>query len=389
MKTIAIIVSAGKGKRLKSKIPKQYLKICGKPILFYTLDAFNKSPFIDGIILAVAADKINFCRKLAKESNFKKVLDVMAGGEERSNSVYNGLKKLPEDTGIVVVHDGVRPLVSQRLIKEVVSNAKKYGSAISALPPKNTIKEVSGNSIVKKTLVRSSLVEVQTPQAFRRDIIESCYEKFKDKLGNVTDDSSLVECAGFKVKIVNGDYENIKITTADDIMLLRSIIGEKDSKGIDAVGVGYDIHRLVKGRRLVLGGVNIPSALGLLGHSDADVLLHAIADAIFGAIGERDIGWHFSNRDPKFKGMPSKYFILEAKKIAERKKFKIANIDSIIVAQEPKLQPYYSEMVSNISDWLNLPKSDVTVKFTTPEEVGPLGAKKAIAGMAIAGVTKI
>jgi 2-C-methyl-D-erythritol 4-phosphate cytidylyltransferase/2-C-methyl-D-erythritol 2,4-cyclodiphosphate synthase len=390
MHTIAIIVSAGSGKRFQAKIPKQYINIAGKPILYYTVSAFNKSACVDGIILVCSKERIDYCRRLIRKYNLKKVFSVVEGGKERSNSVYNGLQEVPPGAKIILVHDGVRPLVSELLIENTILAAKKYGSAVAGIPPKNTIKEVSNDLLIKKTIARNALIEVQTPQTFKYEILKTCYDKFKNRLDKVTDDSSLVEMAGYKVKIVNGDYNNIKITTKEDIGFLKNILGKDKNaiKGIAKIGVGYDIHRLEKNRRLVLGGVSIPSKYGLVGHSDADVLLHAITDAMLGAIGERDIGWHFSNRDPKYRGMDSSYFLLVADRLVKKNRYKVRNIDSIIVAQEPKLQPYYIGMVKNISGWLGLDKNAVTVKFTTPEEVGPLGDKKAIAGMAVVGLER-
>lgn len=386
MRTVAVIVSAGKSKRFKGSIPKQYIKINNKPLIYYTLSVFNSSPNIDGIVLVSDKD----CRQLVRKYNFNKVFSIVKGGRTRAHSVYNGLKVVPKNAEIVVIHDGVRSLVKKELIKDVISKAKRFGAAVCAVPVKNTIKDIS----VDKVLIRKNLVEVQTPQAFRYNIIMNCYNRFKDRLDFVTDDSSLVEMAGHKVKIVQGDYENIKITTNEDMDYVRG--RSSDIKcprtGLGHIGlragIGYDIHRLAKDRRLVLGGVLIPSKYGLLGHSDADVLLHAITDAMLGAIGERDIGWHFSNKDPRYKGISSSYFLVEAKKMIQKKRYKIQNIDSIIIAQEPKLQPYYNDMVRNISKWLDIPKDSITVKFTTPEEVGPLGHKKAIASIAIVVINK-
>lgn len=397
MHTVAVIVSAGKSKRFKGSIPKQYIKINDKPLIYYTLSVFNSSPNIDGIVLVSDKD----CRQLVRRYNFNKVLSIVKGGRTRAHSVYNGLKVVPKDAEIVVIHDGVRPLVKKELIREAVSKAKRFGAAVCAVPIKNTIKDISAD----KVLVRKNLVSVQTPQAFRYNIIMDCYNRFKDRLDFVTDDSTLVEMAGHKVKIVQGDYGNIKVTTEEDLEYVRGVasnmsrnntcsrrrlehLGRLGLKLGHRVGVGYDIHRLAEKRRLVLGGVLIPSKYGLLGHSDADVLLHAITDAVLGAVGERDIGWHFSNKDPRYKGISSSYFLIEAKKILQKKRYKIQNIDSIIIAQEPKLQPYYSDMIRNISRWMEIPKKNVTVKFTTPEEVGPLGNKRAIAGIAIVAINK-
>lgn len=364
MHTVAIIAAAGKGKRFRGRIPKQYIKIEGKPIIYYTLSVFDSSPDIDGIILVSDRDE---------DYGFKKVLCVVKGGGTRAHSVYNGLQAVPKDTQIVVIHDGVRPFVKHKLIKDVITAAGRYGAAICAVPCKNTIKEVTKSGFVKKTLVRDNLIEVQTPQAFRYSLLMRNYNRF-----DITDDSSLLK----KVKVIPGDYSNIKVTTREDLAYIRGVISSRIGLRL---GIGYDIHRMVKDRRLVLGGVNIPGRYGLIGHSDADVLLHAITDALLGAVGERDIGWHFPNTDKRYKGIPSSFFLLKAKEILQRRGYKIENVDSIIIAQEPKLQPYYNDMVKNISGWLGAP---ITVKFTTPEKLGPLGHKKAIAGIAIVAIEK-
>lgn len=389
MRTIAIIVSAGQGKRIKSSIPKQYIEINSKPIIYYTLSKFNSFPFINEIIVVVSKDRVEYCRNIKEIYKFNKVVGIIEGGATRSHSVYNALKFLScrcKDD-IVLIHDVVRPFIEQKVVKSVISKAKRHGAALVAVTPKNTVKEML-NGFVRKTFIRQKLIEAQTPQGFIFDLIWRCYKQKRSVLNSFTDDCSIVESCGHKVAVVMGDYKNFKITTDDDLNYTESLFTSCKRSGILKTGIGYDIHQLRKNRKLVLGGVSIPSKYGLLGHSDADVLLHAITDAILGALGLRDIGWYFSNQNLKYKGINSNYFLLEAKKMVLRKGYRITNIDSVIIAQEPKLQPYYKKMVDNISRWLALDKTAVTVKFTTPENVGPLGAKEAIAGMAVLNIVK-
>jgi len=392
MQTVAIIVSAGKGKRFTGKIPKQYVLIDGKPVLYYTLSVFNSAPSIDGIILVSARGRVAYCRRLVSKYRLKKVFSIVTGGPSRGRSVDNALKAVPREAKIILVHDGARPLVKKTLIARTVKEVKKNGAVITAVVPKDTIKKVGLSGVVKKTFNRRDFVLVQTPQAFRADIITASYRKFRRELDKVTDDSSLVEKAGYRVKVIEGDYDNIKITIRDDLKFIKSALGEKRPRmqrnysGWRA-GVGYDIHRLARNRKLVLGGVNIKSEYGLQGHSDADVLLHAVTDALLGAGGCRDIGWYFPDKDEKYKDRASKYFLQEAKNKLQRKGYRIRNIDCVIVAQEPKLQPYYSWIRENIAGWLDMGKNDVTVKFTTAERLGPLGHKKAIACLVIAGIS--
>lgn len=381
MQTVAIIVAAGQGKRISNRTPKQYIKVGGSPLIYYTLSTFSSSSSVDGIILVASPDKIGYCKGLIKKYNLNKILEIVPGGPTRAGSVYNGLKVMSPDTNLVVVHDGVRPLVSQELIHRVINGAQRYGAAITAALPKSTIKEVNSNWI-DRTLTRSRLAEIQTPQAFRYSTLRDSYKRYKGKLRDATDTSFIVERAGYKVRVVNGDYRNIKVTTKEDLEFVSTVLQPEPKK----IGVGYDIHRLVKGRPLILGGVKIPAQAGLLGHSDADVLLHALTDAILGAIGERDIGWHFPDTNVRYKDMESKHFLFRAKELMQNRRYKILNIDSIIVAQHPRLQPYYRAMVNNISKWLKLSKGRITIKFCTPEELGPLGHKRAIAAMAVVGL---
>lgn len=383
MKTVAIIVSAGKGQRISNKTPKQYMKIKSNPLICYTLSVFETLPYIDGIVLVVARDKVDYCKRLTKKYNFTKVFKIIPGGSTRQKSVYNGLKALSSDTKIVVVHDGVRPLVSKGLIDRVVNNAKRYGAAIPSVLPKATIK-VTERNWINNTLPRNRLAEIQTPQAFRYSILKDSYRKCKNKLDKATDTSFIIEQAGYKVRAVEGAYKNIKVTTKEDLDFVSFLLESPVAK----VGIGYDIHKLSKNRRLILGGVCIPGKAGLLGHSDADVLLHALTDAILGAIGERDIGWYFPDTDTRYKNMKSSNFLLKARKLMENKKYKILNIDSIIIAETPRLQPYYKDMVNNIAKWVKLPRDRITIKFKTAEELGPLGNKEAIAVLALTTIGK-
>lgn len=381
MKTVAVIVSAGKGKRISSRIPKQYIKIDGRPLLYYTLSVFDAFSGIDGIVLVTAHDRLDYCRRLVKQYNFKKVSRVVPGGATRAHSVYNGLNAVPPETRIVIIHDAVRPLVTQELIHKAINGSRRYGAVSTVVSPKSTIKEIARNWI-GKTIPRNRLSEIQTPQAFKYSLLKDAYKKYRGSRKEATDTSFIVERAGYKVKVVDGDYRNIKITTKNDLEFVRFILQPKNIR----TGIGYDIHSLAGGRQLVIGGVKIPAEAKLLGHSDADVLLHALTDAILGAVGERDIGWHFPDTDLRYRDMESKYFLLRAKELVRNRRYKILNIDSIIVAQRPRLQPYYKAMVNNISRWLKLSKDRITVKYCTPEELGPLGHKKAIAAVAVVTV---
>ncbi len=380
MKVTAIIVAAGKGKRLAAKTPKQYIKIAGRPLLAYTLETFNNHPLIDKIVLVVAKDKIKNARRLLSRYCFDKVEKVVAGRSSRGHSVWQGVKTVDADTDFVAIHDGVRPLADSGLISRVIRAAWRYGASIPALTPKATIKQVSNKGWIEKTLVRSQLAEVQTPQVFKYQLIEKCCRKYKRQLAKITDESTLLERAGYRIKVVAGDYHNIKVTTKDDLDIVNS-------RSIPVrTGMGYDIHPLQKGRRLILGGVTIPSARGLFGHSDADVLLHAITDALLGAAGKRDIGWHFPDTDKRYKNVDSSILLRAALRLVAGEGWQVVNCDSIIVAQSPRLKPYNPEMTRNIAKWLQVSKAKVNVKYCSPEEIGPLGDQKAIAALAVISI---
>lgn len=376
MKVTAIIVAAGRGKRLAAQTPKQYIKISGKPLLIYPLEVFNAQPLIEDIILVVASDKLNYARRLVLRYKINKVVRIVAGGSSRGHSVKQGLQAVSADTDIVAIHDGVRPLVRSQLIKKLISTAARYGAAIPALTPKATIKQISPKGWVDRTLVRSRLAEIQTPQVFKYNLIKECLCRYQRQLTKITDESSLVEKAGYRVKVVPGECQNIKITTKDDLNFIKTCFLPA------RIGMGYDIHPLVKNRRLVLGGVTIPAQSGLSGHSDADVLLHAITDALLGAAGKRDIGWHFPDTDAQYKDIDSSLLLRAAVRLVAEQGGQVGNCDSVIVAQSPRLKPYYSRMTKNIADYLKINRSKVSVKYCSPEKIGPLGDKKAIAALA-------
>jgi len=385
MYVTAIITAGGKGKRVRGKIPKQYIKIGGKPLICYTLSVFCKSSEIDNVILVAAPDRVKYCKRLIKQYYLNKVLQVVSGANTRARSVYNGLRSVPAGTDIVVVHDAARPFITADLIYKAAISAKRWGAVVTAVSPKDTVKEVS-KGYARKILRRDRIMNIQTPQAFRYSILQDSYKKYKGRFKDASDSSFIVEQAGYKVRFIEGDYRNIKITDNYDLELARSIIQSHDNNV--RIGLGYDIHKLIKGRPLIIGGVKIPSSLGLSGHSDADVLLHALTDALFGAAGERDLGWHFPDTDPKYKGRESSHFLLYANKLLQKRGYSIVNIDTVIIAQSPRLQPYYRKMTNNICMWLNLPKNKVTVKYCSPEQIGTLGNKKAIASIAVVALGK-
>ena len=388
----AIFPAAGASRRMGGDINKIFLELGGEPILLRTLKTFSKSPRINFLIVVVSENEVDAVQKLLDSADDLKPYKIVVGGSERQYSIANGLKFLPDDAEIVLVHDAARPLISLNVIEDVIDAAKKFGGAIAAVPEKNTIKFIDAENFVTYTPPRSKLVQVQTPQGFQRELLLKAYEQAAlDKfLG--TDDSSLVERIGDKIKVVTSDYRNIKITTPEDLKIAESLIGVKPQPTenllpvpyslLPKIGMGYDVHCLVPDRKLILGNVEIPYSLGLDGHSDADVLIHAIIDALLGAAALGDIGQHFPDNDAKYKGIDSGELLKKVHEMIKIHGFNIGNIDSTIVAQKPKLAPYILKMRARLAEILQIDSNSISVKATTTEGLGFTGEGLGIAAYA-------
>jgi 2-C-methyl-D-erythritol 4-phosphate cytidylyltransferase/2-C-methyl-D-erythritol 2,4-cyclodiphosphate synthase len=288
---------------------------------------------------------------------------------------------------VVVIHDAVRPFVNQKLIKQVIAAAKTAGAASIGVKAKDTIKETKKNHLVIATIPRQNLWLTQTPQAFKFELLKKAYRIAYAKKFYGTDDASLVERIGTKVKMVEGSYENIKITTPEDLVMAEALMKKKTGNKINfRNGFGYDSHRFAVGRKLILGGVEIPFDKGLQGHSDADALIHAICDALLGASGCGDIGRHFPDTNPSYKDISSIILLERVKKIIERKKFSINNVDTTVIMEMPKLEPYVAQMVSNIASALDVAETSVNIKAKTNEGMGFIGRDEGVAVFAIATV---
>lgn len=371
MRKINVIIgAAGSGKRMGAPIPKQFLKQGGKTILGQTVEKFAGCDFVNDIIIVTGKDFLDDCRQICQGLVDKERLHVIVGGKERQDSVYQAMLFLqqrgtaPED--IVLVHDGVRPYVSKAVIEAVVEEAAKSGAAITAVPPKDTIRHIE-----KGTLDRSRLCCVQTPQGFRFGLLLEAFEKAMEEGFYGTDDASLVERLGHAVAIVPGEYTNIKITTPEDLTMEMRI------------GTGYDVHKLVEDRDLILGGVTIPYEKGLLGHSDADVLTHALMDALLGAAALGDIGKLFPDNDDSFKGISSIELLRRVKKALDDKGYSLGNADVTVICQKPKLAGYIDEMRANIAKALDADVERISIKATTTEKLGFTGRGEGIAAEAV------
>ncbi len=296
------------------------------------------------------------------------------GGERRQDSVYHGLCALADDIDFVLVHDGARPFVSPEVITRVKDALERGAKAVvPCVRPKDTIRTA------ETTLDRSKLYAVQTPQGFDAKLLRRCYEKILADGIEVTDDAGAAEYCGIRAEIVEGDYANYKITTPEDLPELARY----------RFGSGYDLHVLVEGRPLMLGCIQVPFEKGLLGHSDADVLAHAIADALLGAAALGDIGRHFPDNDPAYEGMSGERILSETAEILSRSGFTIQSVDATLIAQKPKIAPYADAMRAAIAKALGLEIKNVSVKATTEEGLGPTGEGRAMAAYAAASVKEI
>lgn len=374
-KVAVIIAAAGSGKRMGSGIPKQFLEIEGKSVLVKTALAFSQNQYVDGFFVVTGKDFVERTEELLKSMD--KFMGIAVGGAERQDSVYNGLEMLPEDTDYVLVHDAARPFITQNLIDLVIEKSVEKGAAVAAVPVKDTIKTVDEQGVFTNTLPRNQLRCIQTPQGFQKELLIKAYKKAFAENYYGTDDAVLIERTGFPVHLVDGDYSNIKITTKEDMPMECRI------------GTGYDVHRLEKNRKLILGGVEIPFESGLSGHSDADVLVHAIMDALLGAAALGDIGRHFPDTDEKYEGISSMKLLEHVSWLLERNGYGIGNIDATIIAQAPRLAPFIDEMKINIAETLKISHNKVNVKATTTEKLGFTGRKEGIASEAVCILNKI
>ena len=381
-KTIsAVLVAAGSSTRMG--FDKLSFDLGGETVLHRSIRAFDQCPQIGEIVL-VAGKNRAFVEQQAVGCT--KPVQIVAGGATRAESAKNGV--LAAHGELVAVHDAARPFVSPAVIAAVLEAAARCGAAAPAVPVKDTIKQaVPGDGktvpeacLVRSTPDRSTLYAVQTPQCFdRTQYLAALQELDAEKARLVTDDCSLFELTGRSVQLTQGDYANLKITTRED--LPRPVQKEEMRMRI---GHGYDVHRLVEGRKLILGGVEIPFEKGLLGHSDADVLAHAVMDAVLGAAALGDIGQHFPDNDPAYAGADSLELARHVARILSEHGYRVENIDATILCQRPKLAPHIPAMRANLAAAFGLPVDAVSVKATTEEHLGFTGEGLGIATHAVA-----
>ena len=365
----AIIVAAGASRRMGfDKLG--YRLPDGRTVLETSCALFAAHPAVDELVLVAGGNRAQ-CEAIAAAC--PKPCTVVQGGATRADSVRSGLAAAKGQ--LVAIHDAARPFASAEIITAALQAAAESGAAAPAVPVKDTIKVADKDGKVVATPDRATLYAVQTPQCFDRALYLQALEAVSgEKASLVTDDCSLFELAGLPVTLTAGDYANLKITTKEDLQKEKTM----------RIGHGYDVHRLVEDRKLILGGVEVPYEKGLLGHSDADVLLHAVMDAVLGAAALGDIGQHFPDTDPAYKGADSLALTREVAKIIAAHGYKVGNIDATILCQRPKLAPHIPAMRQNIADAFGLPLDAVSVKATTEEHLGFTGEGLGIAAHAVA-----
>ena len=380
MSVWAVIAAAGSGSRMGGDKVKTLQPLLGRAVISYSVEALRQA--CRGIVIAARKEDIPAFEQALAQDGLKADAYV-AGGSERRHSVENALRALPPDCDIVLVHDGARPLCSLALIRRVIDSARLHGSGVPALPIVDTVKLVDAQGRAVETLDRGSLRQVQTPQGFSRELLERAYSQVKTA---ATDDASLVEALGEKVYLVTGEADNIKLTLPGDMERAHIILrGAQPPR----VGFGYDVHRLVAGRTLILGGVTVPYDKGLLGHSDADVATHALIDALLGAAGLLDIGCQFPDSDARYKGISSLELLKNTCMLLSNAGFMAYNVDITIAAQAPKLAPYVPQMRGRLADCLQIPEGRVSLKATTTEGLGFEGEGLGISARAVALVQAV
>lgn len=383
MAVSAIIAAGGRGLRLGADRPKQFLDLGGRSILEMSIAALAASSRIDEIVVALPAEHLETESKILK-SAFTRPLTFVSGGARRQDSVANAFAKTSPKSDVIVVHDAARPFVTDAVIGRAIDGAKTHGAAIAAVAVRDTVKQAGeanadGSRLIRGTIPRDSVFLAQTPQAFRRDVLTRALTE--GEAIDATDEAMLVERLGLPVHVVQGDERNIKITTADDLAAAKAAT---QGSTFMRIGTGYDLHTLVAGRPLILAGVRIEHAMGLSGHSDADIVCHAVTDAILGAAAAGDIGRLFPDTDAKWKDADSIMLLTAAAAKVKERGYRVSNVDVTVIAQQPKLLPYIEAMRANLAAALEIDSSAVSVKGKTNEGVDSMGRQESMACHAVA-----
>jgi 2-C-methyl-D-erythritol 4-phosphate cytidylyltransferase/2-C-methyl-D-erythritol 2,4-cyclodiphosphate synthase len=381
-----IVVAAGRGARLGGAIPKQYLPCAGRPLICHAIEALTSAhEFVAATVVIHPDDRDLYDAAIARlaPDAARALTAPVFGGATRQRSVRNGLEAQADaEPEIVLIHDGARPFASRELIARAIEAALCHGAAVPATPMTDTVKQIDGNSRIIATPERASLRAVQTPQAFRFDLILEAHRNAAR--ADLTDDAAVAEAAGHPVFVFAGDSDNVKVTTMPD---LREAEARLSSNATEVrVGQGFDVHAFAPGDGVWLGGVLVPHDKKLEGHSDADVALHAIADAIYGALGDGDIGSHFPPSEARWRGADSSIFLAHAAERVRARSGVVAHIDVTLICEAPKIGPYREAMRARIAEIAGIAVGRTGVKATTSEGLGFTGRREGIACLAMATI---
>ncbi len=377
---IALVVGAGRGRRFGGDLPKQYSLLAGTAVIARTLSAFAAHPGIAAVRAVIHADDRDLYDAAVSGLPADKFLPPVAGGASRQESARLGLESLRElSPGRVLIHDAARPFVSAALIDRVLAGLDAGPGVIAALPVHDTLKN-SRDGQVDGTVDRTGLWRAQTPQGFDYRRILQAHDACRG--AELTDDAAVAERAGISVGLVVGGEDNVKITTRDDMMTAENKLGQWETR----TGQGFDVHRFRPGDGVTLGGVQIPHSQSLEGHSDADVALHALTDALLGAIGADDIGGHFPPGEADWKDAPSTLFLARARDLIRAAGGRVVNVDVTVICEAPRIGPYRQAMRDTIAATLQIDAGRVSVKATTTERLGFTGRGEGIAAQAVANV---
>jgi 2-C-methyl-D-erythritol 4-phosphate cytidylyltransferase/2-C-methyl-D-erythritol 2,4-cyclodiphosphate synthase len=378
----ALVVAAGRGQRFGGEIPKQYLPLAGSSVLRRSVEAYLGNPGVTGVrVVFHPEDEDRYEAAVAGLA----LMSPVAGGATRQESVLKGLESL---TGlrpdVVLIHDAARPLVSADIIDRTLQALAAAPGAVVAIPVADTIKRDDGKGAVGGTVERAGLWRAQTPQGFRFEPILAAHRAAAARGGGLTDDAGVAEAAGLAVAIVPGSEDNFKITTLDDLRRAERLLGAGGAEY--RTGTGYDVHRFAPGDCVMLCGVRIAHDQGLEGHSDADAGLHAITDALLGAISAEDIGAHFSPKDPRWRGADSAQFLAHAAGLVAARGGRVVHVDVTLICERPKVAPHRAAMIARVAEILRVDPARVSVKATTTEGLGFTGRREGIAAQAAATV---
>jgi 2-C-methyl-D-erythritol 4-phosphate cytidylyltransferase/2-C-methyl-D-erythritol 2,4-cyclodiphosphate synthase len=376
-KIVVLLVAAGSGTRAGGDVPKQYRKLGGKPVLAHAVDHLRRAGASDIRAVIGPGQEALYAEAIGARS----LPPPIPGGAERRVSVLNGLEAIAAEGGadIVLIHDAARPFVYLDLWERLVRAVQDKDLAVPALDSVDTT--ARGRETLGAAVDRSDLLRVQTPQGFRFDLILAAHRAWAG--GDATDDAQIARAAGHEVAVVRGDPRLEKLTYEEDFARAEALLG---ARMVSRTGLGFDVHAFGEGQTLWLGGVRIPHERGLKGHSDADVGLHAVSDAILGALGEGDIGTHFPPSDPQWRGAPSSRFVEHARALVEARGGQIDHVDLTLICEAPKIGPYRAAMRACIAALLQVPEARISIKATTTERLGFTGRREGIAAQAVATV---